>query len=104
MTLTSYILTLCNHTGKSHVFSRFVLVVYVAIVSATGYTIKFAHCFNRVLTNTLFNKTILQTWLHFLPTADRKFRSNSFSIFRRLIVCSCDSCLAEGRPLGSGTA
>ena len=77
-----------NQFGNGHVFIQAVFPVKIAVISTAGNFKEIAHLFYAISLSKNKDDLIFQSWLHFLPTADRKFRNSSFSIFNRLIICS----------------
>ena len=85
-------LTLPYHPSQRLVPVRYAHPIHVVVISTAGYPEESAHLRNRIFLFVPIDNQILYWWHHLFPTAWRKSRNSSFSIFRRLFYClySCN--------------
>lgn len=100
----SFRLTFPDEFRKGLVLVRTIFSIKKGVISTTGNLKKPTHIPHGIFLCKCADDLIFQPWLHLLPTADRKFLSSSFSIFKRLIVISCVSGFIRGRPFGNGAS
>ena len=99
--LSAFLLPFCYQIDQPWVFCRFSLTFSPGLLSAAGYPEDMAHGLYGIVIAKFINDPIFQ--LHLL---DRKFRSSSTCIFRRVVILSLISAsvcgVLQGRPMGCG--
>ena len=81
---------------KFKVFRRVVQMFDVLIVATSGNLKNLAQSFYCIFCTVPMNDCVFEIWSHFLSMDRIKSRSNSFSIFNRLISYACSATISLG--------
>ena len=86
--LLAFSLALPDLLGQRQIFCRFIYSFHIAVIAAARDAKDMAHFSDAVLSPMPVNDIVFDAGFHFLSVSERKSRSNSFSIFKRLFSFS----------------
>ena len=80
----AFCLAFSDLLGQRQILCREIHALNVAVISASGYTKETAHFADAILFPVTIDDLVFNADLHSFPVSERKSRSSSFSIFKRI--------------------